>query len=431
MNRMLFIAISEYVRQVTRRGFLIALFGMPIFMGAMVLGAGVVVALSLVFDKTEKAIGYVDQAGIISENLAIFSEDSDTNTNDNNNDGPIRYIPLKPYPDMYAAHTAFVADERDAYVVVPPNYLDTGTVMSYGTRSLSYMGKTTLRLLLRKNLLFDQPSDVARRARYPIYQFDNEMISPPDETVAGMDESSKIATIEREEWFFFLSFMLGMIALGTIFSSVSYLLHAMVDEKENRTMEIVMTSVSPKQFIGGKTLGLSALGLTQALVWLLYIVGPVAIGAIFVEDVRPAFFSLMTEILPLATLFFIPFYLLYAGIIIFVGSIVGSIQEGQQLASFSLLPIMIPFFLMGIIAEQPDGALAVGTTLFPPTALLSVMIRSSFIQIPLWQLALSLVITLTFVVLFTLISGRIFRWGMLRYGKRFSLRELFKEQKRL
>lgn len=217
-----------------------------------------------------------------------------------------------------------------------------------------------------------------------------------------------------------------MMFVGTIFSSSSYLLHALIDEKENRTMEIVITSVSPEQLIGGKTLGLGLIGLTQLLIWLVYSLLPMGIGAVFVHSLQTFLATLLGDILPIALLFLVPSYLLYAGLIVTIGAMVSSLQEGQQLASFFLLPAILPLMFFESIQAAPHGSLAVALSMVPITAPLAMLLRISSAPVPLWQIGLSLTILLLSVVLVIIGSARIFRLGMLRYGKSIKLHELIR-----
>lgn len=429
MKRLLFIAKFEYVRQITRRGFLFVLFGMPLLMVATVVLMALVMVLFLALNANEQAIGFVDQAGVIRSDVKIPSSSSNS---------LISWIPMYRYSDEEAAHQAYTDGTIDIYVIIPPDYLDRGVVITYGQKRLSYDGQFTLRWVLRKSMLADEPDDVARVAYFPVQELKHRL--PPDSAAtadsAGGDENqtqesdTQDDTIQQgdareEQWYFPLALIFGTMFVGTIMSSSSYLLQALIDEKENRTMEIVVTSVSPEQLIGGKTLGLGALGLTQSAVWLSYGLGPVAGGSIFFEPLRSLFMVLTGDMLPVAMMCFIPSYLLYAGLIITVGAVVGSVQEGQQLASLVMLPSLLPLMLVGVIENQPDGAVAIGASLFPLTAPMTLMMRLALTDIPLWQIALSLIILSVSAVLVILLAARLFRWGMLRYGKRFRVRDVF------
>jgi len=424
MDRLLFIARFEYIRHITRRSFVIAMFGMPLFMGGMILLMGIVLALMMAFDKNEQVIGYVDYAGVIRQDVSLPRSSSEF----------VETVEVRHFSEEQTARDAFVAGEIDAYVVLPSDYLDSGVVRTFGERPLSFDGQFTVRWLVRKSLLADEPDTIARRAAFPVSQMKQRMVpeevSPTPDAVEGrtsqVEEEERVrgSRMREKPWFLLVALMFGSMFVGTIFSSSSYLLQALIDEKENRTMEMVVTSVTPEQLIGGKILGLGALGLTQSLVWLSYGLGPVAGGSLFFSPLRSVFFTITGDILPLAMLSFMPFYLLYAGLIVTIGAVVGSVQEGQQLASLVSLPAITPIFLLEIVSDQPDGVVAMIASLFPLTAPLTMMLRMAMMEIPWWQFVLSLSILVLSAFLMVLVAARIFRWGMLRYGKRFRLRDV-------
>jgi ABC-2 type transport system permease protein len=429
MKRLLFIAQFEFLRQITRRQFLVLLFGMPLLFLLIVGGFGLVIAIFVLSDSSETMIGYVDQAGFIREET--FSTSTDT-------------VPLHPYPDKDAAHAAYLNGTIDAYVIFPPDYLDEGDATVYAQKRLSFEAQRTLRRLVRQSLIADNSDTNADLAAFPLAELDHRLIptSPPTGPVADTDatpipsaamtdtetlDSSNAAAsdnMRQERWFFPLIFIFGIMFWSTFTSSSSYLLQALVDEKENRTMEIVVTSVSPEQLIGGKTLGLGIIGMTQLLVWLSYIMTPLTLLAPFFQSISDILITLTGTMIPLAIVFFIPFYFLYAGLIVTIGAIVSSVQEGQQLSSLVMLPSIIPMFLLPAIQQAPNGVLAVALSMFPFTSPLTLIIRLSLTPVPFWQIVLSLLLLLLGVLLVIKGSAHIFRLGMLRYGKAIKLREL-------
>ncbi len=426
MKRLLFIAQFEFLRQITRRQFLVLLFGMPLFFVVIVGGFGLVIALFLLIDSNEKMVGYVDQAGFIRADAIA------------NNTGP---VPLHAYPDEESAHIAFVAGTIDAYIIFPPDYLDMEAAATvYGHKRLSYEAQGTLEDVIRESLLPDKSEDVIDLATFPLNELDHHLI-PTTSTAAAPAASTRDITttdttttdttttskdVRQKAWFFPVMFIFSMVVWNTFNSSSSYLLQALVDEKENRTMEIVVTSVSPEQLIGGKTLGLGLIGMTQLLVWLSYILTPLTMLAPFFQSISNVLLVLTGTIIPLAIVFFIPFYFLYAGLIVTIGALVSSVQEGQQLSSLIILPSIIPIFLLPVIQQDPNSILAIVLSMIPFTSPLTLIMRLSLVPVPLWQIGLSLLFLLLGVLLVIKVAARIFRLGMLRYGKAIKLRELLR-----
>lgn len=390
MQRLLYIAKFEYFRHLRRRMFLLTTFGVPLL---LVAGFVLLFAALVLTNQPESAIGYVDQAEVLPADAEALLPAAET---------PLP-VPLRAYPDEAAAREAFVAGDIAAYVVIPPDYLDSGSITAYGAGELSMEGEQSLRTLLRAGLLEGATPQVIARAFDPIETLRRSTLDGGQTIVGG------------GIWFILLPYLFGMLFLVATFSSSSYLLQAIVEEKENRTMEIVVTSVKPAQLIAGKTLGLGALGLTQALVWLLFGALLAGVGAIFLEPLRT--FNLPGDILLIALLAFIPGYLLFAGLMIGIGAMVSSQQEGQQMASMLTLTGMLPFILNFVFVTNPNGALAVGLSLFPLSAPLALVMRLPLAQVPLWQILLSLGLLTASAVLVVLAVGRIFRLGMLHYGK--------------
>lgn len=431
MKRMLLIARFEYMRQVRRRGFLLAAFGIPILMAGMLVLLFAVALVVVLSQQTEQTVGYVDQAGVVLPAVAVSLAESDTTTSKTT-------VSLQSYTDEENARRAFVAGTIDAYVIIPPDFLERGQVNAYGKEGLAPRTEQRVRLLLFRSMLEDEDSMTRILAYEPLHNLDHRQLAAastkvsPTATPSATGEATAAETalreIESNSWLVPLMVVFGTLFLGTVLSSSGYLLQALIEEKENRTMEIIVTSVSPEQLIGGKTLGLGALGLTLSMVWIGYGLLAVVVG-LFIAPVRESVMSLFSDTFPLDILLIIPLllipaYFLYAGIIITIGAMVTSVQEGQQLASFVLLLGVVPLMALGPIELYPNSLLALGLSFFPFTAPITLMIRLTATQVPFWQVGLSLASLAGSALLTVWVSARIFRLGMLRYDAAFKLREV-------
>jgi len=183
-----------------------------------------------------------------------------------------------------------------------------------------------------------------------------------------------------------------------------------------------MTSIAPWQLVGGKTLGLGLLGLTQALIWL--VVGLVlwTIGATQVEALRHVALPLNLPVV--AALFFIPGYLLYAGCMVAIGAMVTSTQEAQQLASIISLLAVSPLLAHFLFLSNPNGVVPLIMSFFPLSAPVALVMRLPVADVPAWQIAISFALVVLTAGLVIWAAARLFRAGMLRYGKRIQVREL-------
>jgi len=227
---------------------------------------------------------------------------------------------------------------------------------------------------------------------------------------------------ERYIFSFFIPFIAAFFFIFVVMGSSGYLLQVVTDEKENRTIEIMMTTVTPGQLIGGKALGLLAVSLTQVFIWVLTGIGAILIGAIFFEALRSI--SVPWSLLLVVVLFFIPAYAFIAGLMTAIGSAVTDLTQAQQIVGVLNLLFLIPFFFMALYLANPNSPILVFLTLFPTTSFITVMLRWGMSSVPLWQMALTWVILTGSALTSVWVASRIFRTGMLRYGQNLSLKDV-------
>jgi ABC-2 type transport system permease protein len=201
------------------------------------------------------------------------------------------------------------------------------------------------------------------------------------------------------------------------------LMQAVIEEKENRTMEVVMTSITPGQFMTGKILGIVGVGGTQLVVWIGFIaafvvVGSTVFGWFDLPQLSPGYLIQVTAL-------FIPAFVMIAALMVAIGSTVGEPQEAQQFTGLFTFPAFIPYWFTFQLMSNPNGPLAVGLSIFPLTSPVAYTLRAGFSQVPIWQFLLAFVSITGFAFAAIWLAGRTFRLGMLRYGQRLSLREIF------
>ncbi len=222
---------------------------------------------------------------------------------------------------------------------------------------------------------------------------------------------------------FFLPYIVAMLFYIVIFSSASTMLSSVTDEKQNRTIEILMTSVTPMQMLTGKIVALGLAGLLQIVIWtgsglfLLRLSG---------ETLSlPMAFQLPTSILIWAVLFFLLGYALYASMMAGVGALVPNLKEASQATTILVLPMVVPLAMINALSSDPNGAISMAISLFPLTSPVAMMTRLSAAVVPLWQilLALGLLAVTTWLVL-RVVAG-LFRAQNLLTGQTFSMRVLW------
>jgi ABC-2 type transport system permease protein len=388
MNRLFFIARFEYGRHFWR--YLLMTVAGPV---ALVLFSGVLLVVLAAAMIDTSTLGYVDHAGLIRSDLARTDDATDRNL----------LVQLRPYTSEAAAQQALTRGDVAAYVVLPPDYLDTGAITVYGPQPLTLAARERLRFVLRASLKAQLAPDVAQRADEPVTRLEQRTLAAPAPDASAAVQGNLL-----------LPAVFGMVFFYTILAVSGYLLQAMVEERENRTLEMVVTSVSPRQLFGGKLLGLGLLGLTPVLLWAL--LGGAALGLCGVLGgvlpcAAPANFWLI------AGVFFVPGYLLYAGMMVLIGALVVSLEHGQQVTSFITLVTMVPLLLASVVTNDPHGPLAVGLSIFPFTASLTLVLRAAVTTIPFWQISLSLGLLLLSGLLVLRGGAHIFGAGIARYGR--------------
>ena len=217
-----------------------------------------------------------------------------------------------------------------------------------------------------------------------------------------------------------LPFVATFLFLFSTMSASGYMLRVVAGEKENRTMEIMITSMKPWQLVGGKAVGLLSATLTQLLIYIVTAVIAINIAAPYIPELQS--FAVPWNYIAVMALFFIPAYSLVAAIMIAVGAAVTDIQQGQQIAGLLSLLFTFPLFLLPVIIENTDHALVTLFTLFPTTSFLTVSLRWGLGAVPMWQLALGWLISSVSALLMGWAAARIFRVGMLRYGQPLTLK---------
>ena len=187
-------------------------------------------------------------------------------------------------------------------------------------------------------------------------------------------------------------------------------------------MEILVTSLKPTELMVGKVLGLVGLGFVQIAVWL----GLVVLGLAIARANVPQFPSIAigSSAILVAVAWFVPFYVMVATLISAIGISITAVAEGQQMVSIVSILSMFPLYFMGLIIENPNSTFALILSLIPFSSPLTMLTRTQVSTVPIWQLLLSWLILAGTAVFALYLAGRLLRFGMLRYGKKLTWREI-------
>ena len=223
--------------------------------------------------------------------------------------------------------------------------------------------------------------------------------------------------------FFAILIMVMLLYMAVIFYGVS-VMRAVLEEKNSRVMEVLLSSATSTELMAGKLVGVGAVGLTQIGIW-------ITMAAVYALPALAASASAgEIHIAPLTlvafALFFLLGYLLYSSVYAAVGAVITSEQEGQQLQFIILLTLILAVFMMGPVMRAPDSPVAMWTSMVPFFSPILMYVRIAIQPPPAWQIALSLLLLVATIAGILVLCARIYRIGILMYGKRPSLPEIMK-----
>ena len=314
------------------------------------------------------------------------------------------------------------ANELDAYLLLPKDVLDGGEAVYRSRNVADQFTRNHIKGALTRAV---RDARLEERGIQPeVMRAVNEPVGMKTERVGGgagesEDKGEGFALVFGAGFIIYLSILLyGQVVLG-----------AVVEEKETRIAEILFSSIRPFPLMLGKLIGVSLVALTQFAIWglafaLFTLYGVAALAARGV----PINFNLHVpaSVFAYLLLFFALGYFLYASLYALVGSMVTTAQEGGQLAMPIILMLVMGFYLVFPIMRAPDSPFSFWVSMVPFFAPITMLVRIMTQTPPGWQIALSLAIGFATVALLVWLAGRVYRVGMLMYGKRATIPEVLK-----
>lgn len=317
---------------------------------------------------------------------------------------------LKAYPSEEAAAQALAGKEIVAYYLIPANVVEEGEIIYVRPDFNPISGEASSGVivdLMIYNLLGGDQT-LAFRIANPV--------NPTREFLTEQPQRDPTSFLT-----FFLPYIVTMLFYILILSTSSVMLSSVNTEKQNRVIEILMTSVTPTQLLTGKITALGLAGLLQTLVWSLsgWLLLRLGSGGISIS------FQLPVTIILWGLVFFLLGYALYGSLMAGVGALVPNMREASQVTTLIILPMVVPLVFINLLIEAPNGTAAVLLSLFPFTAPVAMMTRLSATTVPIWQPLLAAVLLGGTVVLLVRSIAGMFRAQTLLSGKPFSAKVFF------
>jgi ABC-2 type transport system permease protein len=400
MNKTWIMFKHEFFHAIRRVGFIIMTLIVPVLVLLAIGITELVTTLSKPEVREVKVIGYVDEAGIVSDQTTRG------------------YIRLIPFTSREEATRALAKRDVPEYFIIPPDYISSGTIQRYTLEKELITPPATVAVIksfLTGNLLDDRvPPDIVTL-----------IVSPLNLEVTRLTEEGDIAPEQSNIGNIIIPAVFSFLLCLALMSGATSLINGLGEEKESRLIELLFSSVSIRQLLVSKVLALGIAGLLQVLVWLIS-------APLLLSLAASTFGGFMSRIqlpgnfLALGIVYFILGYLLFAVLSVGIGAVSPSAREGGQLSLFYVLLGFAPLWFSSLLFHFPNSPVWVVLTIFPVTAPVQTMLRLGMSDIPFWQIATSIGVLGISIIAGLFLSVKIFRVYMLMYGKRPGFGEIIR-----
>lgn len=417
------IIAHEYITKVKTKGFIITTLIGPLLLLAVIFIPILVTILGE--DSTERKIAIIDYTDKLGRQIEL----QDTSK---------YFLSYQPEESL---RKEVLKGKLDGYLVIPKDFLKRGiaNVYTMGGGGIGFINK------IENNV-----REIARKERLREAGVDLSVIKLVEEGVEINTQKITKEGTEKDyaEAYAVVGYVFGFIIYTLMLLYGSFVSRGVIEEKANRIIEVIASSARPFEIMMGKVIGIGCVGLTQVLFWvilsivLMYLVAPMLGGLIHDPEMLktqmmnanqqmnvPAGFEI-PKISPwifVAFIFyFLSGYFLYATLFAAVGSAVDQESDAQQLQLPIMLPIIIPILLVGYVISNPESPVSIILSLIPLFTPILMMVRVAATPVPLWQVIASVVLMVASFYGCVWIASRIYRVGILMYGKKPSLKDLFK-----
>jgi len=395
MSKISLVAWQQLRQETSKRSFLLLLLLMPLIL-VFVIGFGALIAK---LESGETTLGYVDQAGIIFDpTLGPENED----------------VTLVAYGNPEEAQAALDAEAINGYYVIDADYANTHQAELLYNEQPRSSAMRYFEEVVRTNLVAGETPALAER-----------LLDGANLTIRATAYDREYATAGPAAGLFF-PLIVSVFFIFLILTTSGYMTTVLAEEKVNRTIEIIVTSISTGQMMAGKLLGALGIAVLQLVVWIIFLFAAVWVGGQVLDLSWLQELDISWRDGAMIVLVAMPAYYFTAALMTLLGTMVSDDMEAQQIGSLSFILLFMPIYLLMVIIPNPNGPVALFFSFFPPTSIITMGVRSLLMVVPTWQVIVSMIISLIGGVFLTWLAGRAFRLSMLRYGQRLRVSELFR-----
>ena len=413
MDKIWIIIKREYSVRVRKKSFIIMTLITPILLGLLIFAPAYLSSVSSELDKSEQK-----NIAVVENDEFYFSRltDSDQFRFTKIPESEVDNIKNNFSESGYFAIVDFTCEENII------NFISDKQL----NRNIISEIEQYIRQIKREQNYKNEGFDVSEISNLePNLQFNNTIITE-DGNEQGANQDMRTA----------LAFIFGFLIYIFIFMYGSMVMRGVIEEKTNRIVEVIISSVKPFQLLIGKIIGVALVGFTQFVLWILLsiLVANIA-GNTFLSDNPVGIFDSISSLLVGINLnslilyfmfYFIGGYLLYSSFFACIGAAVDNETDTHQMVLPVTIPLILSMAMITAIVNSPDGTLAFWMSIFPLSSPIVMMVRLPFGGVENWEILLSATVLLLSFLLTTWVSSRIYRIGILMYGKKASFRELYR-----
>jgi ABC-2 type transport system permease protein len=436
MNKMFAVVKREYLQAVRRKMFIFMTLFFPVLMAALFIVPGLMMAKGM----GGKKVAVVDGTGALQSSFAHHIEPaapdpkkqlSGRSRGELPQSIDVEYVaaqgqaslqgPAKPYLDRLNADKDS-GKRLDAVLLIPANAFDGNEAkMTYYSRSSTdlfaqeRLGSVANRAIQRQRLSARRIDPAVVDTLTREVPMDSVQLSRSGEQKKGSEAN------------FIVGFIFAALLIIPSFIYGLETMRGIVQEKSERIVEVLVSSMTPRELLTGKILGVAAVGLTQVGVWLSLIA---AVGAFGAATAMTAGFNVSQFLRPMVfvyfALFFLLGYLTFVCVYAIAGAACNTDKEAQQLVAPIQMLMMVPWFVMFAIITNPDSSFSVALSLMPVYGPITMFVRTLVSDPPVWHVLLSIGVSIATIAVFFYVTAKIFRVGILSYGKRPTIPELWR-----
>ncbi|WP_027385718.1 ABC transporter permease [Chryseobacterium gregarium] len=432
MNHIFLITKREFLTQVKKKSFVILTLLAPV----MLIAFGAVVGLMFKANESHNVIEVVDRSGLFKNKLK--------------SDDQLNYIFVSAADEKSKVSSLKDNEALDGILILP----------ELKDRNFDDLLKST-RLVINSKIGFDTKKKIVSDITEVIKKEKIKQLGIAETQLNDLDKSFTLKTInvsennkEDSDLAFGVKSGLSILLMYVTFMFIIIygvrVMRSVLEEKNNRVVEIIISSVKPFELMMGKILGVTLVALTQFLVWItMSVIGALVLNTGFssiqknipggneqlagkldvAQIATQVSHSLLELNFPLIIFVFIVFFLLgyifYSSIYAAIGSAVDNETETQQFTLFAILPLMLGMYGSFSLMNNPDGPLGFWLSIIPFTSPVAMIARIPF-GVPAWQIALSIGLLLGTTIFMIFVAGKIYRVGILMYGNKATLKEIWK-----